>query len=585
MRHQFLTLSISETLEPLTTASATVPNGETISVGEFVPIKDAIFRVASCTKNFDGNTQVELEHGSCTLGDSVIPGEGTLTGTAQAVLQKILQNQTVNVDGAPAWTAGTVEYSGEKPYEYKNTNLLVALTEFVQSLGNYKLEFDQTVTPWRVNIWALPAQVESESRITRNIRSAAVSEDISGRVDRIYCDVLPEKYIDGPNAKAGDIRCETLTASDNVELSSLRAYINEYLSAHKEPSVSVEIDADDLSEITGLPWDHFECGQLHRLAIPSRGTVVEARIIAINRGDVLGDPRNARLTLSNRFRDVEKNLVTLENTVTGGTSQNSTGRYYSSGSSGTGLTQENVLTMLKKSDMRITDTEAWAAEAGIQIEANGVDIYAVKQSIVGILGSKEEVNAALKVTTDNGGMIAALVGRKNSVEEIQARLEILGAGGGLATLKASQSEVDTLTGRVSSAESSIKVNADNIELKVSKNGVISSINQTAESVKIQASKIELSGYVTASQLSAELANFHLTMNRNVVTNNLNVNSRAYLPSYVTMSSHVLRLESMDVVTSVGRKKRYALAPSGSTTIEFYECSSVSKESINFVSWS
>lgn len=50
-------------------------------------------------------------------------------------------------------------------------------------------------------------------------------------------------------------------------------------------------------------------------------------------------------------------------------------------------------------------------------------------------------------------------------------------------------------------QSSITQNANQIELKVSKNGVISSINQTHESVTINASRINLTGYVTASQLS------------------------------------------------------------------------------------
>ena len=53
--------------------------------------------------------------------------------------------------------------------------------------------------------------------------------------------------------------------------------------------------------------------------------------------------------------------------------------------------------------------------------------------------------------------------------------------------------------------SSIKQNADNIELKVSKNGIVSAINQTAESIKISASKINLDGYVTATQLETEFA--------------------------------------------------------------------------------
>lgn len=64
--------------------------------------------------------------------------------------------------------------------------------------------------------------------------------------------------------------------------------------------------------------------------------------------------------------------------------------------------------------------------------------------------------------------------------------------------------VDDLSGRVTSAEAAIKVNADNIDLKVSKDGVISSINASAEGVaiaasklaKITADKINLEGYTT-----------------------------------------------------------------------------------------
>ena len=48
----------------------------------------------------------------------------------------------------------------------------------------------------------------------------------------------------------------------------------------------------------------------------------------------------------------------------------------------------------------------------------------------------------------------------------------------------------------------ITINADNINLKVSKDGVISAINVSTESVDISASKINLTGYVTASDLAA-----------------------------------------------------------------------------------
>lgn len=58
--------------------------------------------------------------------------------------------------------------------------------------------------------------------------------------------------------------------------------------------------------------------------------------------------------------------------------------------------------------------------------------------------------------------------------------------------------------RVTAAEASIRVNAENIESKVSKDGVISSINQSAETVKIQASKVEIDGTAVFSAISSDV---------------------------------------------------------------------------------
>ena len=68
-------------------------------------------------------------------------------------------------------------------------------------------------------------------------------------------------------------------------------------------------------------------------------------------------------------------------------------------------------------------------------------------------------------------------------------------------------DVEILAWDMESAQAAITVNANAITLKVSKDGVISSINQTAESIQISAARIDLSGYVTASQLSAAFADF------------------------------------------------------------------------------
>jgi len=70
------------------------------------------------------------------------------------------------------------------------------------------------------------------------------------------------------------------------------------------------------------------------------------------------------------------------------------------------------------------------------------------------------------------------------------------------------SEISTLVsktgvnslGQSETLYSKITQNATEISTKVSKNNVISEINQTAETITISASRIDLSGYVTASSL-------------------------------------------------------------------------------------
>lgn len=59
--------------------------------------------------------------------------------------------------------------------------------------------------------------------------------------------------------------------------------------------------------------------------------------------------------------------------------------------------------------------------------------------------------------------------------------------------------------QISSAQSEISQQADLIALKVSKDGVISAINQSAEEITIDASKINLSGYVTITSFNTAVS--------------------------------------------------------------------------------
>lgn len=74
-----------------------------------------------------------------------------------------------------------------------------------------------------------------------------------------------------------------------------------------------------------------------------------------------------------------------------------------------------------------------------------------------------------------------------------------------AEISATKTIVNNITNEVSTINATLTVQAEKIESRVSKGGVISSINQTAEEIKIQADKINLSGYVTMSSFEAEIA--------------------------------------------------------------------------------
>lgn len=122
------------------------------------------------------------------------------------------------------------------------------------------------------------------------------------------------------------------------------------------------------------------------------------------------------------------------------------------------------------------------------------------------------------------------------------------------TLKASQTQVDNLGNTVSTMNATLKVHAEEIEARVEKDGVISSINQTAEGIKIEAAKIDLVGYVTASQLSAEIADIQLTLSDSITTRTLNVMGAASANSINASSCSVSTFRLAGEGVTLGQKE-------------------------------
>lgn len=568
-----VTLSINERLVPPHDASMTLPPGEGAPFRAWVELytidgSAGFYRVSSASESYVSTGNVDLEHSAAILGDAIIPGEETYSGTCAEVLTAMLANQTTLINGQKPWVLGACAKSASIEYAYDCNNILSAMTEVVgDEKDGYALEFDDAHGfPWRVNVVSVETTASCEGRLSRNLESVSVSISDDEFCTRIYCKSLPEPhYIDGPTVGVWGIITKTITAGEGVTAESLKSYITRYLEDHKNPRNSIEINGVDLATATGESLDSFRIGWLFRLALPDYGVKMEERILVRSIADVYGDPRGVRLTLASNIRDTAEDLVRLDNTVTGGSSQNSTKKYIGGGK-GTGLSKTSVLDMLKKTDSFTSATESWIKKAGVDIEANHADLYATKQAITGNwAGDVETINALITASSDNGGLVSMLVGRHNKIEDVNAAISATAAGGGLVTIKADNKTVTDLGERVSSAEINISAAESKIELK--------------------ADKIALDGYVTMSKFNAEIAEIKITDSSYVTTAALNTKSLS--ANYAEISSINIggkqaRWESVTVVTGVTRKKRYAMAPSGSTSMEFYECSGVSTDTFTLL---
>ncbi len=160
---------------------------------------------------------------------------------------------------------------------------------------------------------------------------------------------------------------------------------------------------------------------------------------------------------------------------------------------------------------------------------SGRNDYTLSRGVGGLSKKAENLEerisyAEINIDKDNA-QIQLIAGRVDDAEGriSSAEITLNGAEGQIGIV----GRVDDAEGRISSAEISI-------------DGLNSEI-------KLKADKITLDGYVTASQLEAELASFKLTMNDGIVTNNISVNSNAYIHE-MTLNSHNISLESIKVAT-------------------------------------
>lgn len=252
----------------------------------------------------------------------------------------------------------------------------------------------------------------------------------------------------------------------------------------------------NISEMERIPGYEHMIAQMWMMAVirAETGESVETSIINIDRYYVhteltkitVGDEDSNADMLENQLANLNSLLIDTAK-VAGG------------GRAGAGKAEKMVLEATELIQMNSKRIEANADE--IQLRATTARVDQLEDlTYVEFQEVKFEIdtNAAKITATDQ-----RVDNINNEVSGISAELVVQADA---IKQRAYQYELDELGNRVTTAESTLTVQVGLIETKVSKDGVISSINQTAEQIRIQANKINLSGYVTMSEFEAEIAN-------------------------------------------------------------------------------
>lgn len=450
-----LSLSVQRELIPCSSARMVLPEGEQISIKDFVRLytingDEGIFRVTAVAPAIPGGTDVVLSHGLCVLYGARMTGTGTLEGSLGDVVRQLLSHQVLSVDGTPLLNAGSFASGVTIRVEHNNSRVLDLLEEACEKAYTEKLTVDQSSIPWVVGSVALSNSPAAEGRFSRNLQSVKINMDDDDQCTRLIVEhtdwETDEKTYtthDADTIGQYGIIEDVWSVPYGATQAEESAYIAELFRQRKEPDTSIQIDAVDLYAVTGEPLDRLDTGDMMRCCLPDYNTTINNRLMTVQYPDVFGDPHAARASLRNRHRRLSDMLRTVRRDVDHETVINN--RRYGGASS------------------RIDQTN-------IRLEATYEEVEQLDNT------TKETFN---RVFVDLDAQKAAIELNASSIVRVGEDVSV--------------------------AQAQLIVQAGQISTKVSKDGVVSAINQTPEEILIQAKRINLSGYVTASQLSAEIA--------------------------------------------------------------------------------
>ena len=478
-------LSVELPLRDVPTASITLPGTDSeLQMRDWVELfvstgSVGLYRVTDMGKTSEGRVTATLRHALDTLSDSVwIPEEaGTpenFDGTVSDFLTALLAQQKTAY-----WQLGTcADTATWKRDGISYARLSDLLNELIQDQVDFYPTFDFATSPWTLNFVRLPTEITGDFRLSRNVETAEVRRSDGDMCNRLHLsasttvtDSQGQKtttvaYSDYDNAASQALYgvIEQTANVDTAYVPDPAAWAAEFLDKRAEPAIQISIEGYELQALTGQAWDAYSRGQRVRVILGPLGERITTRVEAITYPDALGQPERVVVELANRLPNFTSALAQMQKVTRamGGGASRGTGRGYASASEVKQWAM--VLTDVEEAVDGTGILEMW--QSGIVIDARqGVKIHSLSQ---GFDSTYSEID------TNTEGI--TLLTRKTGIEGL--------------------SEGQTL-------KSLIDMNASQITLKVSAGDIASTLNVTAQGVLIDASKINMTGWLQAHQVTVD----------------------------------------------------------------------------------
>ena len=485
-----ISLSITQSITPLDIASITLPIGEELPARSYVELftpygSACMFRVRNPRDAYgQETTTAELEHMISEVGDYVVKDEISEMLPANTAMQRIFSHY-----GGNKWQLGTVSAlgSGLIACEANHDRVLDDMLAILEQKKDCMMAFDFTTSPWTVKIVKKDTTVTAEGRLARNITSAVIGYDDTELCTRVWYQTFNDNegtwaYKDADTKSMYGIVEGTVRTSSDMTASEITATVNAYLNDHKNPRISVSIQADEVAQITGESIDTFKIGKLMRLNLPEYGVTVEEPITSVSWDDIYGNPRSVTLNLGAEEDTVITFLHNLDAKGAGG-----------GGGGGARDKQEEewkeYYTDFQKTDKYISglavrqDKQGNILEqAGLELNSRGVLIYA---------------------ETANG---------------LKHQFDVLNDS---FTSAITSSETKT-NSKITQLSNNINLKVENVEKGLQSQIDIQEDKITAQSAEIalKANRIELDGYVKATDITSDYLYAKITALGNVSVGSL-----------------------------------------------------------------